>query len=127
MITILIKAVFICVTIVMGITIVTQQEMLLYSIRKWAESKNAKILEILVLCHWCMPSFYSLVSISLCYALGVIYFFDYRVLIIYLLTIGASSIICGTIWAFYLLIAEITTFFSDKNNNHDSEEDDEVN
>lgn len=126
MITILIKTIFICVLIVLGITIVTQRNMLLYSIRLWAEKKTPKIYEVLILCHWCMPTFYSLVSISLCYLLNIITFFDYRIAIIYFLTICGSSILCGIIWGIYLLIEEITIFFSDKNLQNGNQEISEV-
>jgi hypothetical protein len=62
-------SIFFTVATVIGITIVTQPQMALYSLREQAENNINKLREPLILCEWCMPSIYSLLGYVFAYIL----------------------------------------------------------
>ena len=89
---------------VLGITIVTQPGMALYSIRKWAgrrsKGKDITIYDALVKCAWCMPSIHSLFGYGLCLATEVIHF-EWKILIAYPIIVAGSSFVSGILWTIY--------------------------
>jgi hypothetical protein len=93
----IIVTIFFTVAIVLGITIVTQEGMALYSLRQDAELNGSKALEPIILCEWCMPSVYSLLGYAYTY---ILYGWDIKYLLFYPITVAVSSLICGTVWGF---------------------------
>ncbi len=89
--------------LVLGWTIVTQEEMLLHGIRVWAEGRNKKWLEPLVLCHWCQPSIWSLFGYFFAIITGVVHV-ELRIVYLYPLVVCGSSIVCGFVWTAYLVM-----------------------
>lgn len=102
MMTLLFHLIILTTIWVLGITIVTQPNMGLHSLRRAAESKKLKVMEPLILCHWCMPTFHSLVGYLFAIILGLIDSFDWRYLYMYPLVIMGSSFLCGILWAAYI-------------------------
>jgi hypothetical protein len=100
---------------VLGWTIVTQQGMLLYSIREWAEGQGSKILEPVILCHWCMPSLHSVFGYIFAFSLGLLPP-DPAMLFIYPLVVMGSSLCCGMIWTLYQYLSAKTEFYNKMNN-----------
>lgn len=126
MIILILKLVFICVSLVMGATVITQEEMLLHSIRRWAETKNAVILEPLILCVWCMPSVYSIISILVAFGLGIIKVFSLKLIFVYILTVGCSSFCCGMLWLIYTLLFERYNYYFKINNPDNGNEEEQL-
>lgn len=113
MIVILFKLIVITSILVLAWTIVTQQGMALYSIREWANikhEKGGKWVEPVLVCHWCMPSVWSLLGFSIAFGLGILNF-EWRLILLYPLTVGGSSLTCGLIWGLHRLIEERTSYY----------------
>lgn len=96
--------------LVLGWTIATQPKMLLYSVRMWAESKNAIIYEPLFLCHWCMGSIWSVFGYSFALATGMVCWGGWHMIAMYPLVVCGSSIVCGLTWAFYQMVSAATDY-----------------
>ena len=111
MILLTIKMIFICSLLVLGATIVTQEGMLLHSIRAWAEKQSGKIWETIILCPWCMGSTWSIGAFLIALGVGVIDSFEWKLLLLYPLVVCGSSVVCGMTWTLYRLMAEITEYF----------------
>ena len=88
---------------VIGLKIVTADDMLLQKLRVKAEEQNKKIFEPLILCPWCMPSIHSIVGYGFFF---LIYGFQYDIKFVWLypLCVMASSFMCGMIWTGYLTL-----------------------
>lgn len=89
--------------LVMGYTIATQEHMAFYSVRKWAEKKEAegkKWAMPIFICHWCQPSTFSIIAFIFAYQLGVIEKIEWQLLLIYILNVGGSSMLNGLLWGF---------------------------
>lgn len=117
MILLTIKLIFICALFVLGVTIITQPNMLLHSIRVWAENKSGKVWESFLLCPWCMGSTWSLPAFLFAFGVGVIDKFEWKLLLLYPLVVCGSSIVCGLTWTFYRLMAEVVEYFKNLNEN----------
>jgi hypothetical protein len=91
----IIVTIFFTVAVVLGITIVTQDGMVLYKLREEAENNGSKLLEPLILCEWCMPSIYSMLGYVFSY---ILYGWDIKYLLFYPIVISLSSLICGLVW-----------------------------
>lgn len=92
---------------VMGITIVTQPGMLLYSLREWADEKHKagnKWMEPLGLCHWCAPSIHSVFGYSFGYALGLLSGFEWRLFLCYPIVVMGASLANGLVWGLHKMI-----------------------
>jgi hypothetical protein len=115
MIDLLFKLVLITSIWILGITIVTQPNMLLYSIRfNLTDEKGnplRRIYEPLVLCHWCMPTFHSIIGYAFVWGMGYIGQWSWKLLLIYPLVVAGSSILCGIVWAIYQLLEESRGYF----------------
>ena len=96
--------------LVLGWTIVSQENMLLHSVRVWGESKNKKWLEPLILCHWCQPSVWSLFGYFFAISSGTVHFY-YKLLWLYPLVVCGSSVVCGMVWAAYLVMNREKEFY----------------
>lgn len=103
----------ICLTSVwvLGLTIITQKNMALYSLRMWAEDKSSKVYEPLILCHWCMPSIHSVVGFAFAFGIGIIHQFSIHLVIIYPLVVMGSSIVCGLVWTLYTTLDAIQKYY----------------
>lgn len=105
----ILTAIFFTWAIVMGITIVTQHGMALYSLRESAnelfpthdelenkiEYKTGKSLDPIILCEWCMPSIYSFLGFAFTY---ILYGWDIKYLLFYPIVVAISSVLCGITW-----------------------------
>jgi hypothetical protein len=100
---------------VLGLTIITQEHMLLYSIREWADKKHEagnKWLEPVILCHWCMPSLHSLIGYSFAIGIGIITSFEWRLVFMYPLVAMGSSLFNGIVWGIHKMIEAKTAHFT---------------
>lgn len=95
---------------VLGLTIVTQQGMALYSVREWADTKGTWT-EPLITCHWCMPSIHSVVGFGFAVAMNLIGGFSWVLVAMYPLVVMGSSLVNGLIWGWYLKVNAETEFF----------------
>lgn len=114
MLLLLLKLIIITSILVLGYTIVTQQGMAFYSIRKWANRKQdegSKWVEPILLCHWCQPSSWTILSFGIAFGLGVINHFEWNLILYYILTVGGSSLVNGLVWQFHLLQDAKTDFY----------------
>lgn len=99
---------------VMGLTIITQEHMLLYSWREWADKKHeagSKWLEPVIICHWCMPSLHSIVGYLFAIGIGIITTFEWRFVFMYPLVAMGSSLLNGMIWGIHKMIEAKTGYF----------------
>lgn len=101
MIIVLIELVAICSIWNLGIEIVLSDGMALNKLRLWAESKNSKWLEPLIICIWCRPSIHSLVGFVAAHGLGVISFLAWSNFILYPFVVAGTSLVSGVIWSCY--------------------------
>lgn len=104
---------------VLGWTIVTQQGMLLYSFREWAEEQNSRLLEAVILCPWCMPSLHSVFGYIFAFSLGLLPP-EPGMLFIYPLVVMGSSLCSGIIWMLYQYLSAKTEFYNKMNNEKDN-------
>jgi len=88
---------------VIGLTIVTQKGMGLYSIREWAEKKGTKLMEPVILCPWCMPSIHCMFGYFFSFASGVVDF-NYKLILMYPIAVMATSLFSGLTWSLYKLV-----------------------
>ena len=96
----------------LGLTIVTQEGMALYSLREWSNDKG-KWVEPLIRCHWCMPSFHSAFAYLFAAGIGVITHFEFKLLAMLPLVIMGASLTNGMIWGLHKLIEAKTKFYSE--------------
>lgn len=96
---------------VLGLTIATQQDMVLYFLREAAEKRESKIFEPIILCHWCMPSLHSIVGYLFVFGTGIASNFTWKIALMYPLVVCGSSLTCGLIWAVYKKIEVQTEHF----------------
>ena len=89
---------------VLGLTIATQEKMILEKVAIWAEAQNKAILKAVILCAWCMPSIHSVVGYGFAMALGVISEWSWTLLVLYPLVVMGASITSGLIWTICKLI-----------------------
>jgi len=87
--------------IVIGITVVTQEGMLLFWVREWAEEKKSKIFDALIRCIWCMSSVWSLIGFLFASLIGVINHFSWHLIFIYPIVVCGSSFVSGFFWTLY--------------------------
>lgn len=97
---------------VLGLTIATQKDMVLYFLREEAEKMESKIFEPIIICHWCMPSLHSLVGYVFVFFTGIVDEFTWRVALMYPLVVCGSSLVCGLVWAIYKKIEVQTNHFN---------------
>lgn len=99
---------------VLGLTIITQPDMLLYSIRKWADDAKKrtghKIYEPLIQCHWCMPSIHSIFGYAF-YFLITGDEFTWRICLAYPIVVMGSSIINGLVWGWHKKIENQSKYY----------------
>lgn len=88
----------------LGITIATQKDMVLHFIRRWAEQKDSKWFEPIVICPWCMPSIHSLIGYSFCFATEIVTVFNWNIVLMYPIVVCGSSVVTGVIWSVYKMI-----------------------
>ncbi len=93
--TLLFELILITSLLVIGWTIITQPGMGLGFIRDWGK------FEALLLCHWCMPSTWSLIGYFFAWRLGLIEVFSWKLVWMYPLVVCGSSFLCGISWALY--------------------------
>lgn len=85
---------------ILGLTIVTQPGMGLHSIRKWAEGKESKVFQPLILCPWCMPSIHSLAGYFFAVIIGVVEL-NFNIAFAYPIVVCGSSFCAGFLWTIY--------------------------
>lgn len=116
MIILLFKLSILTIIWVMGLTIVTQENMGLYILRDKATDNNFKatkeIYNPLIVCHWCMPSIHSIVGYLAAWGLGIITEWSWKLVLLYPFVVALSSLSCGLIWSFYKLIETSTKYFT---------------
>lgn len=95
----------------LGVTIVTQDGMALYSIREWAESKESKWMNPVIICEWCIPSLHSFFGYAIGIGIGVISNFSWSLVFMWPLVVMGSSFLTGVLWAVYKLIEVKTEYF----------------
>lgn len=91
---------------VLGLTIATQEHMVLYGVRVWANKyqDNYKILKALITCPFCMPSIHSLFGYFFAVAGGIVSL-DLRLLVLYPIVVMGASILTGFSWTLYDLMS----------------------
>ena len=91
--------------LVLGYTIATQEGMVFYNVREWAEKKREqghKWTTPVLLCYWCQPSSWALLAFVFAFGMGIITKLEWNLLFYYVLTVGGSSLLNGLIWGFHL-------------------------
>lgn len=92
---------------VIGLTVVTQQGMLLFGIRKWAnfhsQEKPVSVYDAIIKCPFCMPSIHSAIGYGFCILSGIVEL-DIKLLYVYPVVVCGSSFISGFLWTVYELI-----------------------
>ncbi len=104
---ILIKLVIVTSLLILGYTIASQEEMVLHSVRVWAEKKydeGWRWLKPVFLCIWCMASVWSLFGFVFAYQLGFIKCDSWNILWYYPLCVCGSSLLSGLTWTIYTTI-----------------------
>lgn len=99
---------------VLGLTIITQEGMLLYSIREWANEKHEngnRWLEPVILCHWCMASLHSVIGYLFAIGIGIINTFEWRLVFMYPIVVMGSSLFNGIVWGIHKLIESKTQYY----------------
>lgn len=112
----------------MGIVVVTQEGMALYSLREWANcqyDKGNKLVEPLVRCYWCLPSLHSLAGYAFAVGLGLIKAFSWKLVLIYPLCVSGSSVLNGMVWGILSLIMNINQYYEGLDMNNFQEPNDE--
>lgn len=99
---------------VLGLTIITQEGMLLYSWREWA-NKQGHWVEPIIRCHWCMPSIHGLIAYGFAFGIGILTEFNYRLIIMYPIVIMFSSLINGLTWGLHKMIEAKTGYYKSIN------------
>lgn len=102
-----------------GLFIVTQEGMLLYSFRKWAEKENEKgmrVTEALIICPWCLPSIHAMVGYFFAVIIGIVDHFEFKFVLIYPLVVMGSSIVCGSTWTLIEYFSAKTEYYKKLNN-----------
>lgn len=106
---------FILITItsiwILGLTIITQEDMAFDFVREYADKKaegGQKIFKPLIACTWCMPSVHFVFGYLFAIGLGVVSIGWHLVIMIPLVIMG-SSLVCGLIWSFYEMISAKTS------------------
>lgn len=103
--------------LVIGWTIITQPEMGLYFLREWAETKESKLLNATMFCHWCMPSSWSLIGYLFAALIGLIDSFSWSLVFMYPIVVCGSSFLCGLLWAVYKKIEIETKYYHNEEQN----------
>lgn len=110
----LLKLVIITSILVLGYTIITQENMALHKLRVWAnkeKNKGAKWVEPVLLCHWCQPSTWAIFSFAIAFGLGIINHFELKLILYYILTVAGSSLVNGLIWGYHVKTDAQTEFY----------------
>ena len=102
---------------ILGLTIATQEKMLLHFIRRWAEKKESSFYEAVLLCIWCMSSLHSIIGYGFLIGIGVVDEFSWRHLVAYPIVVCGSSFLSGMLWAIYLRIGFFDIEEDEFNNN----------
>ena len=100
----MIATILITVSLILGATIVTQEDMALHSVRVWAENKNSKWFEPLILCEWCMPSIWSVFGFIFSCLIGYVDFDIIKIILMYPIVACSSSFIVGFSWLLFDII-----------------------
>lgn len=98
----------------LGLTIVTQEGMLLYSWREWANEKHEsgnKFMEPLLICYYCVPSIHGVIGYSLAAGIGVIASFEWKLVFMYPLVVMGSSLLNGLLWGIHKMIEARTGYY----------------
>lgn len=104
--------------LVLGITVATQPGMLLEYWRNWAEKKKDEgwgVMDAVLICHWCMPSLWAILGYGFALATGVVWYFNWKIALMYPLVVMGSSVLNGIVWATYQMISEIAEHFRKMN------------
>lgn len=110
----LLKLILICHIWVMGITIITQPDMVMERWRVWADLKlkqGKRWTEPLILCHWCMSSIHSVFAYLFAILLGIITKFEWSLIWMYPLIAMGASLLNGVVWGIYKLIEAQTKYY----------------
>ncbi len=99
--TLLFELILITSLLVIGWTIITQPAMGLGEIREWADEQESVFINAAFVCHWCMPSTWSLFGYFFAWRLGLIESFSWKLFWMYPLVVCGSSFLCGISWAIY--------------------------
>lgn len=94
----LFKLIAITVIWVLGFKLATSEGMIFNFITRYAEEKEGRVWEPIVLCIWCMPSIHSLIAYMLACGIGVINAFSWHLVFMYPLVVMGSSFCCGVLW-----------------------------
>ena len=116
MIFLILKLIFITSCLVWGVKISTEEGMVFEKVGVWATvqtERGYKIWEAIILCPFCMSSFWSLVAIGIAYLLG--YDFTWNVFIAYPVIVGGASLVSGFIWVTFQLIVSAGRYFQKLN------------
>lgn len=105
--TLLFEIILITSLLVIGWTIITQPAMGLGEIREWGDENDSVFIHATLLCHWCMPSTWSLLGYLFAWQVGLIESFSWKLVWLYPLVICGSSLLCGITWTIYLTINQI--------------------
>lgn len=100
--------------LVLGVKIVTHNDMLLHGFKLAMINRiGEKASSLLIMCEWCMPSVYSLFGYGFAYIFAG--GFPLTALIFYPITVAASSVCSGVIWVIILLLLEYLKLFDNNN------------
>jgi len=106
---ILFKLILITSLLILGYTIASQENMVFYKIRVWAEKvydKGSKWVAPFFLCIWCHSSIWSMPGFLFAYGIGVIGL-SWNLLWYYPLCVCGSSLVSGLIWTLYTTVNSV--------------------
>ena len=91
---------------VLGIKIVTHEDMALEKLGEWAteKAKSNRIFEPLLICEYCMPSIHS--SIGYLVYWQVVGLSSWKYLIAYPIVVCGASFLSGSLWSLHNLLAK---------------------
>lgn len=99
------KMIFLITAWVMMWKIITSENMILEGVGKWGErmAKRYPIFDGLIVCEWCLPNIHGILFVyPLAFGLRVLCWWHWEYVLMYPFVLGASSFICGNLWAWYL-------------------------
>lgn len=119
MIWLIIEISFLSAIWVLGLTIASQEGMILFFIREYAEEKyesGKSVFKPIILCIWCMASMHSIFGYIFAFIIGDLHEKYLRALAAYPIVVMMSSLVSGLTWTVYQYIDIKTQFFISKTN-----------
>ena len=100
--------------LILGYLVASQEGMILFGVREWAEKKSEDgywWASPIFLCHYCQPSSWSIISFTIAYMSGIYDPASLSTIWLYPLCVCGSSITVGIIWALHEAICLFRDYF----------------